>query len=49
MAGQADLGAIADATGVFIASGIGGNSARAMARGKVPLGGSMWTFAVMPD
>jgi alcohol dehydrogenase (cytochrome c) len=34
---------------VSIASGIGGNSARAMARGSVPLGGSMWTFALMPD
>ena len=34
---------------VSIASGIGGNSARAMARGGVPLGGSMWTFALMQD
>ena len=34
---------------VSIASGLGGNSARAMARGSVPLGGSMWTFALMQD
>ena len=34
---------------VSIASGLGGNSSRAMARGKVPLGGTMWTFALMPE
>jgi alcohol dehydrogenase (cytochrome c) len=34
---------------VSIASGLGGNSARGMADGKVPTGGSMWTFALMPD
>ncbi len=34
---------------ISIASGLGGNSARAMSRGNVPLGGSMWTFALMPD
>jgi alcohol dehydrogenase (cytochrome c) len=34
---------------VSIASGLGGNSARAMSRGNVPLGGSMWTFALMPE
>jgi len=34
---------------VSIASGLGGNQARAMAAGGVPLGGAMWTFALMPD
>ena len=34
---------------VSIASGLGGNSARGMAKGTVPTGGSMWTFALMPD
>ncbi len=34
---------------VSIASGLGGNSARRMAQGTVPTGGSMWTFALMPD
>ena len=34
---------------VSIASGLGGNSARGMAKGAVPTGGSMWTFALMPD
>ena len=34
---------------VSIASGLGGNSARGMARGNVPTGGSMWTFALMAD
>ena len=34
---------------ISIASGLGGNSARAMSRGNVPLGGSMWTFALMQD
>jgi len=34
---------------VSIASGLAGNSARRMAKGTVPTGGSMWTFALMPD
>jgi alcohol dehydrogenase (cytochrome c) len=34
---------------VSIASGLGGNSAVVMARGNVPLGGSMWTFALMKN
>ena len=34
---------------ISIASGIAGNSARRMARGTVPTGGSMWTFALMQD
>jgi alcohol dehydrogenase (cytochrome c) len=34
---------------VSIASGLGGNSARAMVGDTVPTGGSMWTFALMPD
>jgi alcohol dehydrogenase (cytochrome c) len=34
---------------VSIASGLGGNSARAMVDGKVPLGGAMWTFALPRD
>jgi alcohol dehydrogenase (cytochrome c) len=32
-----------------IASGLGGNSARAMVGDSVPTGGSMWTFALMSD
>jgi len=32
-----------------IASGLGGNSARAMVGDTVPTGGSMWTFAVMQE
>src|SRR5262245_53416521 len=34
---------------VSIASGLGGNAARRMAGDKVPTGGSMWTFALMPE
>jgi alcohol dehydrogenase (cytochrome c) len=34
---------------VSVASGLGGNSARAMVGTTVPLGGSMWTFALMPN
>ncbi len=34
---------------VSIASGLGGNSARRMAHGKVPLGGAMWTFALFRE
>src|SRR3954471_7833530 len=34
---------------VSIASGLAGNSARRMAKGTVPTGGSMWTFALMQD
>jgi alcohol dehydrogenase (cytochrome c) len=34
---------------VSIASGLGGNSARAMVGDTVPTGGSMWTFALMPE
>jgi alcohol dehydrogenase (cytochrome c) len=34
---------------VSIASGLGGNSARAMVGDTVPTGGSMWTFALMPN
>ena len=34
---------------VSIASGLGGNQARAMVGNTVPTGGSMWTFALMPD
>ncbi len=34
---------------VSIASGLGGNSARGMVADLVPTGGSMWTFALMPD
>ncbi|HZM43914.1 MAG TPA: PQQ-dependent dehydrogenase, methanol/ethanol family [Burkholderiales bacterium] len=33
---------------VTIASGLGGNQARAMVGNTVPLGGSIWTFALMP-
>jgi alcohol dehydrogenase (cytochrome c) len=33
---------------VSIASGLGGGNARRYAYNKVPTGGSMWTFAVMP-
>ena len=32
-----------------IASGLGGLNARGMARNSVPTGGSMWTFALMPE
>ena len=34
---------------VSIASGLGGNAARRMAGDKVPTGGAMWTFALMPE
>ena len=34
---------------VSIASGLGGSVARRMAVDKVPTGGSMWTFALMPQ
>jgi alcohol dehydrogenase (cytochrome c) len=34
---------------VSIASGLGGGLARRYAADKVPTGGSMWTFAVMPE
>jgi alcohol dehydrogenase (cytochrome c) len=34
---------------VAIASGLGGNAARRMAGDKVPTGGSVWTFALMPE
>ena len=34
---------------VTIASGLGGGNARRYAATKVPTGGSMWTFALMPD
>ena len=34
---------------VSIASGLGGGLANRYARGLVPTGGSMWTFALMPD
>ena len=32
-----------------IASGLGGLNARGMAKNSVPTGGSMWTFALMPE
>ena len=32
-----------------IASGLGGLNARRMAGNGVPTGGSMWTFALMPE
>ena len=34
---------------VTVASGLGGGNATRNARGKVPTGGSVWTFALMPD
>ena len=34
---------------VTIASGLGGSLARRFAADKVPTGGSVWTFALMPD
>ena len=34
---------------VTIASGLGGGLARRFAADKVPTGGSVWTFALMPD
>jgi hypothetical protein len=34
---------------VTIASGLGGNEANLYAASKVPTGGSIWTFALMPE
>ena len=34
---------------VSIASGLGGTLARRVAAGSVPTGGSVWTFALMPE
>ena len=34
---------------VSIASGLGGSLARRLAADKVPAGGAMWTFALMPE
>jgi alcohol dehydrogenase (cytochrome c) len=34
---------------VTIASGLGGTLANRYAEGKVPTGGSVWTFALMPE
>ena len=34
---------------VTVASGLGGSNATRYARGKVPTGGSVWTFALMPE
>jgi alcohol dehydrogenase (cytochrome c) len=34
---------------VTIASGLGGGVARSFAARRVPTGGSLWTFALMPD
>jgi len=34
---------------VTIASGLGGNGAKRAASAKVPAGGSVWTFALMPE
>jgi len=34
---------------VSIASGMGGTLARRFVGGKVPTGGSLWTFALMPE
>ena len=34
---------------VSVASGLGGSLANRYARGMVPTGGSVWTFALMPD
>ena len=34
---------------VSVASGLGGSNATRHARGKVPTGGSVWTFALMPE
>jgi len=34
---------------VSIASGLGGNVAKRIVGDKVPTGGSMWTFALMPE
>ena len=34
---------------VSIASGMGGGLARRAVGGKVPTGGSLWTFALLPE
>ena len=34
---------------VSVASGLGGSQANRYAKGQVPSGGSMWTFALMPE
>jgi hypothetical protein len=34
---------------VSIASGLGGSLARRYAADKVPSGGAVWTFALMPE
>ena len=34
---------------VTVASGLGGSMANRYASGKVPTGGSVWTFALMPE
>ena len=34
---------------VTVASGLGGSLANRYARGLVPTGGSVWTFALMPE
>ena len=34
---------------VTVVSGLGGSNATRYARGKVPTGGSVWTFALMPE
>jgi alcohol dehydrogenase (cytochrome c) len=34
---------------VSVASGLGGNVAKRFAADKVPTGGAMWTFALMPE
>ena len=34
---------------VIIASGLGGGPDRRFAAAKVPTGGAIWTFALMPD
>ncbi len=34
---------------VTVASGLGGSLANRYARGQVPAGGSIWTFALMPE
>lgn len=34
---------------VSVASGLGGSLANRYARGQIPTGGSVWTFALMPE
>lgn len=34
---------------VSVASGLGGNVAKRFAADRVPAGGAMWTFALMPE